>query len=392
MGRMGSILTRWRSLPAKWRKTIARSLGLTVLMGYPFLDKAMHLQALYAVTDAAVFVVLALGLNIVVGYAGLLDLGYAAFFAIGAYTTGILTWPAHGLEWNFWIVLWISVVVAALFGVLIGAPTLRVRGDYLAIITLAFGEIIPIAFRNLWHIDIRIGSWVLVENFNLTNGPQGLNPVGRPRIFGFEFGFDPLPWYFLILGIGGFVIFASHRLENSRLGRAWMAIREDEVAAACMGVDPIKTKLLAFALGASFSGFAGAFYAAKLQAIFPELFRFQVSIMILCMVILGGMGNIKGVVIGGMFILFFDRVVLAQSTQLVRGLGKALDIAALTTVDLQLWRWFFFGLTLIIVMVLRPEGLFPSERWKAELHILEAPGEEEETPALAQRSPTLEER
>ena len=381
-GILQPVLARWRALPPPRRKAIAWALGLTVLMAYPFLDKALNLQTLYATTDAAVFVVLALGLNIVVGYAGLLDLGYAAFFAIGAYTTGVLTWPAHGLEWNFWIVLWVSVAIAALFGILIGAPTLRVRGDYLAIITLAFGEIIPIAFRNLWHIDIRIGRFVLIENFNLTNGPQGLNPVGRPWIFGFEFGFDPLPWYFLILGIGGLVIAASRRLEDSRLGRAWMAIREDETAADCMGIDPIKTKLLAFALGASFSGFAGAFYAAKLQAIFPELFRFQVSIMILCMVILGGMGNIKGVVIGGLFILFFDRVVLAQSTQMVKALGKTLNIAALATLDLQLWRWFFFGATLIVVMILRPEGLFPSAQRKAELHAADEAlgGLEEEAP------------
>ncbi len=361
---------------AKWKKVIPRIVGAICLLIYPFVDQALNLQTLYAVTDAAVFVVLALGLNIVVGYAGLLDLGYAAFFAIGAYTTGILTWPAHGLEWNFWIVLWLSVVVAALFGVIIGAPTLRARGDYLAIITLAFGEVIPIAFRNLWNLDIRIGGWVLLENFNLTNGPQGLNPVGRPRIFGFEFGFDPLPWYFLILGIGVLVVLASHRLEHSRLGRAWVAIREDETAAACMGVDPIRTKLLAFALGASFSGFAGAFYAAKLQAIFPELFRFQVSIVILCMVILGGMGSIKGVVIGGMFILFFDRVILAQSTQVVRGLGRILNVTPLMNVDLQLWRWLCFGATLIVVMVLRPEGLFPSQRWRAELHATEGAGTE----------------
>ncbi|MBI5166290.1 MAG: branched-chain amino acid ABC transporter permease [candidate division NC10 bacterium] len=359
-------LARW--LPPKQRRVIAWASGLIALVAYPFIDKALNLQTLNAATDAAVFVVLALGLNIVVGYAGLLDLGYAAFFAIGAYATGIFTWPAHGLEWNFWLVIWISVAVAAIFGIIIGAPTLRVRGDYLAIITLAFGEIVPIAIRNLWNIDIRIGNYVLLENFNLTNGPQGLNPVGRPWIFGFEFGFDPLPWYFLILIIGGLSILAMTRLQDSRLGRAWMAIREDETAADCMGVDPIRTKLLSFALGASFSGFAGAIYAAKLQAIFPELFRFQVSIMILCMVILGGMGNIKGVVIGGMFIMFFDRVILAQSTQLVRTLGRSLNIASLTTVDLQLWRWFFFGMTLIIVMVLRPEGLFPSAQRAAELH------------------------
>ena len=350
---------RWRALPLRRRQILARSLGVGVLLLYPVLDLACNLQFLNAITDAAVFVILALGLNIVVGYAGLLDLGYAAFFAIGAYTTGILTWPPHGLELNFWWAMLLSVPVAALFGIMLGAPTLRVRGDYLAIITLAFGEIVPIAFRNLWNIDIRLGGWTLVENFNLTNGPQGMNPVGRPRLFGYEFGFEPLPWYFLILAVGCVVVFTQSRLEHSRLGRAWMAIREDEVAADCMGVDPIKTKLLAFALGASFAGLAGAIYAAKLQAIFPELFRFQVSIMLLCIVIMGGMGNIKGVIMGGMCILFFDRVVLAQSTQWVRGLGTLIGSPLLARADLSLWRWFFFGLTLIIVMVLRPEGLWP---------------------------------
>jgi len=230
---------------------------------------------------------------------------------------------------------------------------------------------VPIAFRNLWHIDIRIGDWTLVENFNLTNGPQGLNPVGRPHLFGYEFGFAPLPWYFLILAIGFLVIVAKSRLENSRLGRAWMAVREDEVAADCMGVDPIKTKLLAFALGASFSGLAGAVYAAKLQAIFPELFRFQVSIMLLCIVIIGGMGNLKGVILGGMCIMFFDRVILAQSTELVRSFGRLVGSDMLARADLSLWRWFFFGLTLIIVMVLRPEGLWPSAQRAAELHTSE---------------------
>jgi branched-chain amino acid transport system permease protein len=357
---------RWRTLPLRQR--LARPLGVGALLLFPLADGLLNLQLLNAVTDAAVFVILALGLNIVVGYAGLLDLGYAAFFAIGAYTTGVLTWPPHGLQLDFWWAMWLSVPVAALFGVLIGAPTLRVRGDYLAIITLAFGEIVPIAFRNMWQIDLRLGSWTLVEKFNLTNGPQGLNPVGRPRLFGYEFGFDPLPWYFLVLAIGALVIFAKARLEQSRLGRAWMAVREDEVAADCMGVDPIKTKLLAFALGASFSGLAGAVYAAKLQAIFPELFRFQVSIMLLCIVILGGMGSLKGVILGGMCIMFFDRVVLAQSTQLVRHLGRLVGSELLARADLSLWRWFFFGVTLIVVMVLRPEGLLPSTQRATELH------------------------
>jgi branched-chain amino acid transport system permease protein len=358
----------WQALPPQQRQRLAWTLGILVLIGYPVVDAMANLRLLNAVTDAAVFVILALGLNIVVGYAGLLDLGYAAFFAIGAYTTGVLTWPPHGLELDFWWAMWLSVPVAALFGVLIGAPTLRVRGDYLAIITLAFGEIVPIAFRNMWQITLSVGDWTLVRNFNLTNGPQGLNPVGRPRLFGYEFGFDPLPWYFLVLAVGAVVIFAKSRLEHSRLGRAWMAVREDEVAADCMGVDPVKTKLLAFALGASFSGLAGAVYAAKLQAIFPELFKFQVSIMLLCIVILGGMGNLKGVILGGMCILFFDRVVLAQSTQLVRGFGALVGSQMLMRADLSLWRWFFFGLTLIVVMILRPEGLLPSAQRAAELH------------------------
>jgi hypothetical protein len=215
--------TRWHAIPLQQRQRLTCTLGVAALVLYPVVDGLFHLHLLNAVTDAAVLVILALGLNIVVGFAGLLDLGYAAFFAIGAYTTGILTWPPHGLELNFWWAMWLSVPVAALFGILIGAPTLRVRGDYLAIITLAFGEIVPIAFRNMWQINLRIGDWTLVHNFNLTNGPQGLNPVGRPHILGYEFGFDPLPWYFLVLAVGALVIFAASRLEKSRLGRAWMA-------------------------------------------------------------------------------------------------------------------------------------------------------------------------
>jgi len=340
-----------------------------MLVLIPVVDRLFRLQVLNDITDVLVLVILALGLNIVVGYAGLLDLGYAAFFAIGAYTTGVLTWPNHPMQWNFWVVIWAAVLVAAFFGIVIGTPTLRLRGDYLAIVTLAFGEIVPVVIRNLGGLTIKIGPWVLLDKFNLTNGVQGLNPVGRPWIGPFEFGFNPVPWYFLILLIGALVIFTNVRLQNSRLGRAWMALREDETAADAIGVDPIKTKLLAFALGASFSGFAGAFYAAKLQAIFPELFKFNLSIMILCMVILGGMGNIKGVIIGGMLIQLFDRVVLAQATVLTQSVGRALNITALATVDLSLWRWFFFGLALVVIMVLRPEGLFPSAARRAELHV-----------------------
>lgn len=362
-----SLMAPWRALPAKTQRNLSLVIGVIVLVGFPFLDKAFHWQVLNNVTDVMVLVILALGLNIVVGYAGLLNFGYAAFFAIGAYTAGVLTWPVHGLEWNFWIVIWAAVIVAAFFGILIGVPTLRLRGDYLAIVTLAFGEIVPVVIRNLEKITIKIGPWVLAENFNLTNGVQGLNPVGRPAIGSFRFSFDPLPWYFLILLIGLFIVFANNRLEHSRLGRAWMALREDETAADVVGVNPVSTKLLAFTLGASFSGFAGAFYAAKLQAIFPELFKFNLSVMILCMVILGGMGSIRGVILGGMLIQLFDRVVLTQSTMVVQGLGKSLNIPFLATLDLGLWRWFFFGLSMVIIMLIKPEGLFPSAARRAEL-------------------------
>jgi branched-chain amino acid transport system permease protein len=297
-----------------------------------------------------------------VGYAGLLDLGYAAFFAIGAYTMGLFNSPLMGFEWGFWTVIWLSAIVSAMFGVAIGVPTLRVRGDYLAIITLAFGEIIPVAIRNLGDITIEIGNWRPVYRLNLTGGENGINPIGQPHLLGVPFETSPIPWYFLILIIGGASVWAMNRLHQSRLGRAWMAIREDETAAACMGVDPIISKLLAFALGATFSGFAGSVYAAKLQAITPGAFEFNVSIMLLCMVILGGMGSIRGVIAGGIVITLFDRILLAQLTHWVRALGSLLGINALTTVDFTVWRWFFFGLGLVVMMILKPGGLIEARR------------------------------
>ncbi len=345
---------RVRPLPA--------ALLVTALVAYPFLDRTLHAQTIHAVTDAMIYVLLALGLNIVVGYAGLLDLGYAAFFAIGAYTMGLLNSPVlgsplYGHAWSFWVVIWIAALVSAGLGVVIGFPTLRVRGDYLAIITLAFGEIIPVAIRNLGDITIDIGGWRPVERLNLTGGENGVNPVGRPYLPGVDFDTGFIPWYFLILVIGAGSLWAMNRMRDSRLGRAWMAIREDETAADCTGVNPIKTKLLAFALGASFAGFAGSFYAAKLQAITPGAFEFNVSIMLLCMVVLGGMGSLKGVILGGMLITLFDRILLAQMTFLIRWIGRSLGVATLVSVDLTLWRWFFFGLGLVVIMLIRPEGL-----------------------------------
>jgi branched-chain amino acid transport system permease protein len=288
---------------------------------------------------------------------------------------GIFTWPNLGLEWSFWVVIWISAIVAAIFGLIIGTPTLRLRGDYLAIVTLAFGEIVPRAIREMWDIRLKIPFTDIyligseLKGFNLTNGPQGMNPVGRPMLFGYEIGVDPIAlgpivisppmqWYFLIILMGALVLIAALRLEKSRLGRAWMAIREDETVADAMGVDPIRTKLLAFALGASFSGFAGSIYAAMIQAIFPELFSFLVSIFLLIIVIVSGMGNIWGVLLGGLIISLFDRVALAQIVpQYVPG-GDVL----------QSWRWVMYAAGLIAIMIMRPEGLFPSKARQAELH------------------------
>ncbi len=349
------------------RRALSSGLLVAVLLAYPvILDPLLYrfsgITTIHAVSDGMIYVLLALGLNIVVGYAGLLDLGYAAFFAIGAYAMGLMNSPLlgsplHGHVWSFWVVIWLAAVVSALLGIVIGAPTLRVRGDYLAIITLAFGEIIPVAIRNMGDVTIEIAGWRPIEKLNMTGGENGVNPVGRPYLPGVKFETDPVPWYFLILIIGAASLWAMNRMRDSRLGRAWMAIREDETAADCMGVNPVKTKLLAFALGAWFSGFAGSFYAAKLQAITPGAFEFQVSILLLCMVVLGGMGSLKGVILGGMLITLFDRVLLAELTYLLRWIGRTAGIAPLTTVDVTLWRWFFFGLGLVLVMLFKPEGL-----------------------------------
>ncbi|HYB44452.1 MAG TPA: ATP-binding cassette domain-containing protein, partial [Candidatus Methylomirabilis sp.] len=348
--------------PAAGRRAFGWTALVALLLIYPFADRALGLQTVHAVSDGLIYVLLAMGLNIVVGYAGLLDLGYAAFFAIGAYTMGLansplLGSPLYGYPWSFWLCLWVAAAASAFLGVLIGAPTLRVRGDYLAIITLGFGEIIPVAIRNLGDVTIQIGSWRPVERLNLTGGENGVNPIGRPYLPGIPFETDPMPWYFLILAIGALSLWAMNRLRDSRLGRAWMAVREDETAADCTGVNPISTKLLAFGLGAWFAGFAGSVYAAKLQAITPGAFEFQVSIMLLCMVVLGGAGSLKGVILGAMLITLFDRVVLAQTTFFVRWVGRAVHVPALMTADLTLWRWFFFGLGLAVLMLVKPEGL-----------------------------------
>jgi branched-chain amino acid transport system permease protein len=275
---------------------------------------------------------------------------------------------------TFWLAIWIAAAVAAIAGIILGAPTLPLRGDYLAIVTLGFGEIVPIAANNLDTFSINILGWSIVQDVDLTGGPKGINPINRPWLPGLgEFtASNPIPWYYLILAIMLFSIFFILRLRNSRLGRAWTAMREDELAAQSMGIDIVRTKLLAFAMGATFSGFAGAFYGAYISAIFPESFRFDVSVMLLCMVILGGLGNMTGVILGGLIIQFADRLFLPQLSQLVQALAQNSNSAVLKEINFASdFRLLLFGLTLVIMMLIRPEGLVPSARRRLELHAAE---------------------
>jgi branched-chain amino acid transport system permease protein len=351
-------------------------LGL-IIAAYPFLDQAIQLGWIGIVITSLVFILLAMGLNVVVGYAGLLDLGYAAFFAIGAYTVALLSSDHLGgqlgfnLRLSFWLVLWIAAAMAAIFGLILGSPTLPLRGDYLAIVTLGFGEIVPIVFRNLDRLTIKIGDWVLVKNFNLTGGEPGISPIDPPVLPGMNFAdrTDQRPWYFLLIAIIILSMILINRLRDSRLGRAWMAMREDELAAASMGINIVQTKLLAFSMGAFFSGFGGAFFAAFVSGAFPSSFDFSVSVIVLCMVILGGLGNVTGVIVGGLVIELSDRLFLPQVSLFLQDLAKANPtLEWLQRFDPNLYRFGLFGLVLVMMMQLRPEGLLPNARRRAELH------------------------
>ena len=337
-------------------------------------------------SNAGVFVLLAIGLNVVVGFAGLLDLGYAAFFAIGAYTYGLLASPVlgnsplhHEVELPFWILLFVALGVAASFGALLGAPTLRLRGDYLAIVTLGFGEIVPRVFRNLHDYTGGVNGIAALRSPALPvwfDGPwNGGSPFTVVRDL--AFAFDPIPFYIVIVTLIVLSVITVGNLERSRIGRAWMAVREDEVAAAAMGVNTVRIKLLAFAIGASFSGFAGCFYAAKLLNVSPDNFSFLISVTILVMVVLGGMGNIAGVIIGALLIYFAQiEVVPVLLPDLVSNLASAVGLGFLNNPngawpglagEVHNLNFVLFGLILMVIMLLRPQGLLPSSLRKAEL-------------------------
>jgi branched-chain amino acid transport system permease protein len=348
---------------------------------------------------AGTFVLLAIGLNVVVGFAGLLDLGYAAFFAIGAYTYALFASAQlgssplhHSYHLPFWLMLFVGMFVAAAAGAVLGFPTLRLRGDYLAIVTLGFGEIVPQLSYNLpqWTGGINAiggidqpslpfwmtGPWAGANSIALIQNSTCRAIWSSAFAPCFSFSFDPIAFYVLvvILIIGAVILVGN--LHRSRLGRAWMAIREDEVAAAAMGINTVTTKLLAFAIGASFSGFAGAYYGASFGLVSPDQFLFIVSVTVLVMVVLGGMGNITGVIVGALVIYFVLNSLLPSLPPAVESLANSVGLGSLNAQkgdwpglaqETQRVQFLIYGLILVLMMLLRPQGIFPSRVREQEL-------------------------
>ena len=381
---------------------------LAVMLVFPFVAAQFGNSWVRIIDMALLYIMLALGLNIVVGFAGLLDLGYIAFFAVGAYLTGLLSSPqfaallesvvnyhpdlqdavvrtfgedvrTNGIHLSVWFIVPLAALVAALFGALLGAPTLKLRGDYLAIVTLGFGEIIRIFMNNL------------NDPINFTNGPQGINLIDPIRIFGVSlageagsratvyiggFGIPSVnAYYFLFLLLCIVTIFMTSRLQHSRLGRAWVAIREDEIAAKAMGINTRNVKLLAFSMGASFGGVAGAMFAAFQGFVSPESFALTESIAVLAMVVLGGIGHIPGVVMGG--------VLLAALPEVLRHVVEPAQQALFgkVVIEAEVLRQLLYGLAMVLIMLNRPAGLWPSPRKEDRPAAALAKDEKEESEA-----------
>jgi branched-chain amino acid transport system permease protein len=377
----------WETDPRKDPNPLVYAIITIVAVIYPFwaqISTGGQGDFLISIlADAGVYVLLAIGLNVVVGFAGLLDLGYAAFFAIGAYTYAflasdhLLVTPLHAtVHLPFWVVLFIALFVAAGFGVVLGAPTLRLRGDYLAIVTLGFGEIVPRVFKNLAEWTSGVNGISALDKPDLPfwiQGPWSGDPLAIVRDLKIV---APIGFYVIMILLVGASIVLVNNLRKSRVGRAYMAVREDEVAAAAMGVNTVRIKLLAFAIGAAFSGFAGAFYGAKLSLVSPENFGFSVSITILVMVVLGGMGNIPGVVVGSLLIYFVTFIFLPALPPLAEEWATSLGFASLVPPsgdwpgigqEIQRLKFLIFGLILVLTMLLRPQGLIPSRVRAQEL-------------------------
>jgi branched-chain amino acid transport system permease protein len=386
-GRLEAAGARWERVPNRLRIAIPATALIAIAALYPFyvenLPTGLPIIRNFPAVDTGVFiivyVIMAVGLNVVVGYAGLLDLGYVAFFAIGAYTAGWLasgqfqqvrfhfgsvgiTEDLRGIHISIWLVLLCAAIVTAVGGILIGLPTLRLRGDYLAIVTLGFGEIIPQFFRNADSL----------RGFDLTNGTFGINPIDSPgfgnqlsRTFGLpadyqtSFDADRL-FYWTALALLLLTIFSCIRLRDSRLGRAWIAIREDETAAAAMGVPLMRTKTWAYAIGAFFGGIAGAYYASYTSNANPSSFLFQISVFLLCMVVLGGMGSIWGVVVAGSILAWLNFEGLAN-------IGRYMNDNTPLDFEVPKYQAGIYGGLIVLMMLFRPQGLIPERRRKREL-------------------------
>jgi branched-chain amino acid transport system permease protein len=365
----------------EWTKRfVTPTIILIVAVTYPFYNGSLPEMQLFGdfpsmetAVIMGVYAIMAVGLNIVVGYAGLLDLGYVAFYAMGAYTCawfasvqfanrnvhfGAVGVPdkTPGIHISIWLLLIVAAIFTLIIGVVIGLPTLRLRGDYLAIVTLGFGEILPQVARNGDNLF----------GFNVTNGPNGITPIDSPGFGNLNyltghgtFFTSGRLFFWSVLVLVAITVFCSIRLRDSRLGRAWIAIREDETAAAAMGVPLMRTKTWAYAIGAFFGGIAGAYFAAFKSSTFPNDFNFNISAFILSMVILGGMGNVWGVIFGAAFLAYLNQEGLAN-------IGHALNERFGTHLDVPLYQFGIYGAIIVLVMLIRPTGLIPSERRKAE--------------------------
>ena len=391
-GWVGHLVDSAAAIPGHYRRLLAANRGRTILMTvlgvtalvYPILYNqflaafsrnvvSLPFPDETTVTFMCIFGIMAIGLNIVAGFAGLLDLGYVAFYAFGAYTAAFFASPHFasvsivlfsnvaegfpGIHLPFWLILPTAAIIAATFGALLGAPTLRLRGDYLAIVTLGFGEIVPVFFKNLAAItfDFTLFGVTLISlvNVNLTGGPLGINPIDPFTIFGLSFGATSgVAAVYLGIFLTIIAITVARNLERSRMGRAWGAIREDEIAAEMMGVNTVRTKLLAFALGASFAGVAGAFQASYLGATTSDFFQFSTSILVLIMVILGGIGNIWGVLVGAIALVYIDKSFLPW-------LGTRVQAVAPDFPNPTQFNFLIFGILLVAMMRFRPEGFLP---------------------------------
>jgi branched-chain amino acid transport system permease protein len=358
----------------------------TIVLGYfdsSFVSSVNDWLPLTTINEALVWVMCALGLNIVVGYAGLLDLGFVAFWAIGGYVAGWFmssffdkanfnffgnapTYTVGGVHLNFWLVIGLGAAICAFFGVLIGAPTLRLRSDYLALVTLGFGEIIPQVLHNGDDIN----------GFNLSNGTKGIQPVDQVKSLSFTRDgvgwraigtFDNLSMYLILVLLTVLIIFISLRLREGRLGRAWLAIREDELAASSMGVPLMRTKLAAYAVGAVAGGVAGVAFAVNLSSVLPDRFQFSISITLLAMVVLGGMGNVWGVMLGALVLAWFNATGLKQT-------GNSFNSFFGTHIDFTSYSFLIFGGVLVLMMLFRREGLLPEARTRL---VLREPGRTE---------------